>query len=76
MARRLAGFNHRRLTRRLRTFGFELKRQASGSHEFWQRDSDGRSTVIPNHPGDIDPNVVGGILRDCGIGVDEFLAAK
>ena len=76
MAKRLAGFNHRRVAKKLRAFGFEFKRQAGGSHEFWQRDADGRSTILPNHPGDMNPNVLQGILGDCGIGVDDFLAAK
>ena len=34
-SRRLSGFRYRDVTKRLRKFDFELKRQASGSHEFW-----------------------------------------
>jgi len=76
LASRLAGINYRRLTKRLKKFGFALQRQGRGCHEIWWRQSDGRTTVIPSHPGDMNPNVVKSILDDCGISVDDFLAAR
>ena len=76
MAKRLAGFKYRDVTRRLRAFGFEFKRQGGGSHEIWWRPADGRSTCVPNHAGDMRVGTLRAILEDCGIGVDEFLAAR
>jgi len=32
---RLAGFNYRKITKKLRNSGFEFDRQAKGSHEIW-----------------------------------------
>jgi predicted RNA binding protein YcfA (HicA-like mRNA interferase family) len=52
--------------------GFELKRQ-KGSHMFFQH-SDGRTTVIPNHPGEkIDRGLLNKIIKhDLQITIDEF----
>ncbi len=76
MSKRLAGVSYRLLTKRLKKFGFELKRQGKGSHEFWWRPPKGPTTVIPNHPGDVSASLVQDILSDCGITVDDFLNTK
>lgn len=57
----------------LRKLGFALKRQR-GSHMFFQH-LDGRTTVIPNHPGEhIDRGLLNKIIKkDLKISRDEFL---
>ena len=54
--------------------GFELKRQ-KGSHMFF-RHPDGRTTVIPNHPGEkIDRHLLYKIIRkDLQLNREEFLS--
>ena len=44
-----------------------------GSHRFY-RHSDGRTTVIPMHVGDLDRSLVRKILRDIDISIDEYNA--
>ncbi|MBI3035642.1 type II toxin-antitoxin system HicA family toxin [Candidatus Woesearchaeota archaeon] len=53
--------------------GFEFKRQ-EGSHMFFEH-KDGRTTVIPNHPGeDIDRGLLNKIVKhDLRITREEFL---
>lgn len=57
----------------LKKLGFEFKRQ-QGSHMFFEH-SDGRTTVIPNHPGeDIDRGLLNKIIKhDLQISREEFL---
>ena len=57
----------------LNKLGFELKRQR-GSHMFFAH-SDGRTTIIPNHPGEkIDRGLLNKIIKhDLQISRDEFL---
>ena len=56
--------------------GFVLKRQ-KGSHMFFQH-RDGRTTVIPNHPGEqIDRGLLNKIIRqDLEMSVKEFIKLK
>ena len=56
----------------LTKFGFEIKRQ-SGSHVFLKH-RDGRTTVIPNHPGEkLDRGLLNKILKkDVQISREEF----
>ncbi|MDO8467446.1 MAG: type II toxin-antitoxin system HicA family toxin [Nanoarchaeota archaeon] len=56
----------------LRKIGFEVMRQ-QGSHVFL-RHKDGRTTVVPNHPGDkLDRGLLNKILRkDIQITREEF----
>lgn len=70
---RLAGFTHRKVTRRLRQLGFELDRQAKGSHEIWRNPTTKRRTTIPNHPGTIPEGTLRAILRGAGITPEQFL---
>ena len=57
----------------LKKLGFEFKRQ-QGSHMFFEH-LDGRTTVIPNHPGeDIDRWLLNKIIKhDLQLSRDEFL---
>ena len=61
------------LTKILTTLGFELKRQ-KGSHMFFEH-PDGRTTIIPNHPGEvIDRGLLIKIIKkDIQMSRDEFL---
>jgi predicted RNA binding protein YcfA (HicA-like mRNA interferase family) len=63
------------LAKILKRLGFEFKRQ-QGSHMFFEHE-DGRTTVIPNHPGeDIDRGLLNKIIRhDLQITREEFLKA-
>ena len=61
------------LAKILKKLGFEFKRQ-QGSHMFFEH-SDGRTTVVPNHPGDdVDRHLLNKIIKkDLGISREEFL---
>jgi predicted RNA binding protein YcfA (HicA-like mRNA interferase family) len=61
--------------KKLRKFGFEFDRQARGSHEIWWNPKTRLRTTIPNHPGDIPEGTMTAILKQAGIGTDEFLNA-
>jgi len=62
------------LAKILARLGFEFKRQ-EGSHMFFEHE-DGRTTVIPNHPGDdIDRGLLNKIIKhDLKITREEFLS--
>ena len=70
---RLPQITARELIKVLSKIGFRIIRQ-SGSHVFL-RHTDGRTTVIPNHPGEkIDRGLLNKILRkDIQILRDEFM---
>jgi predicted RNA binding protein YcfA (HicA-like mRNA interferase family) len=70
---RLAGFNYREATRRLKTLGFEFDRSAKGSHEIWWNPRSRYRTTIPNHPGDIPEGTLRASLKMAGISVEAFL---
>ena len=63
----------REVSKILERLGFECKRQR-GSHMFFEH-PDGRTTVIPNHPGDkIDRGLLNKIIKhDLQITREEFL---
>jgi len=54
----------------LEYLGFTLLRQ-KGSHRFY-RHSDGRTTVVPMHTGDLDRSLIRKIMRDVELSIDEF----
>ena len=60
------------VTKILKKLDFEFKRQ-QGSHMFFEH-KDGRTTVIPNHPGeDIDRGLLNKIIKhDLQISREEF----
>jgi len=62
-----------KLIRALEKIGFKIVRQ-EGSHVFL-RHSDGRTTVVPNHPGEkLDRGLLNKIIKkDVRISRDEFL---
>lgn len=72
---RLAGFQYRQITRKLKRLGFEFDRHAAGSHEIWSNPSNGRLTTIPNHPGDMPEGTLRAILKQAEVSVEDFLAA-
>jgi len=63
----------REFSKILKKLGFNFKRQ-EGSHMFFQH-SDGRTTVIPNHPGEeIDRSLLNKIIKhDLKITREELL---
>ena len=72
---RLAGFKYRQVARRLRSFGYVFDRHGPGSHELWRHPDTRRKVTIPRHPGDMPEGTLRAVLREAGIGVDEFLNA-
>jgi predicted RNA binding protein YcfA (HicA-like mRNA interferase family) len=57
----------------LQKAGFEVVR-IRGSHHFL-RHSDGRSTLVPVHRGDIiGPGLASKILRDCDLSIDDLIS--
>jgi len=73
---RLAGFEYRAVIKRLKKHGFSFYRQAAGSHEIWFNPETKLFSTIPNHTGDIPEGTLHAILRQAGIGVDDFLDTK
>jgi predicted RNA binding protein YcfA (HicA-like mRNA interferase family) len=70
---RLSGFKYREIVKKLKKFGFEFHRQASGSHEIWHNKITNRFTTIPNHPGDMPEGTLKAIINQAGISVEDFL---
>ena len=63
---------YRAVARVLRRLGFHGVRQ-KGSHVLY-RHPDGRTTVVPNHPGeDVGVGLLRKILRDANLDAAEFL---
>ena len=56
--------------RALRKVGFSLKRQ-EGSHMIVRRDDPFAQVVVPDHK-ELDRGTLGSILRQAGLGSDEF----
>ena len=54
----------------LESLGFSLVRQ-KGSHRFYQH-TDGRTTVIPMHTGDLDRSLIRRMLNDMDLSIDEY----
>ena len=70
---RLAGFRYREIVKKLKARGFQFDRQAAGSHEIWFNAVTNRYTTIPNHPGDMPEGTLRAILKQAGVGTEEFL---
>jgi len=70
---RLGGFSYRDVVKRLKQFGFEFHRQASGSHEVWYSPTTNRYTTLPNHTGDMPEGTLRAILKQANITPEEFL---
>lgn len=73
MSEKLPLLSANQVTKVLKKLGFEFKRQ-QGSHMFFEH-KDGRTTVIPNHPGeDLDRGLLNKIVKhDLQISREEFL---
>lgn len=68
---RLVPINAKRLFKVLKQLGFEMIRQ-KGSHTFWKH-PDGRSTVVPVHPGeDLGRGLLKEILKDIELSVEKY----
>jgi len=61
--------------RKLKACGFEFDRQAAGGYEIWFNRATNRYTTVPNHPGDTPEGTLRAILKQAGIGAEEFLEA-
>lgn len=72
---RLAGFDYRRVVKRLRALGFSFDRHAAGSHEIWCDARTGRRTTVPRHSGDMPEGTLRAVLMQAGIAPAEFLGA-
>jgi predicted RNA binding protein YcfA (HicA-like mRNA interferase family) len=72
---RLAGFKYREVARKLRTFDFGFDRPGPGSHEVWRNATSGRRVTLPHHSRDMAEGTLRAILREAGIGLDDFLKA-
>ncbi|PMP61594.1 MAG: addiction module toxin, HicA family [Hydrogenobaculum sp.] len=70
---RLSGFTYKDVVKRLKSFGFELKRQAAGSHEIWYNPNTNKYTTVPKHSGDIPEGTLRAILKQADISIEEFL---
>ncbi len=68
----LRPLSYRRVAKRLEALEFRPVRQ-SGSHVIFKH-TDGRMTVVPNHPGEkIGRGLLRKIIRDIDISVEEFM---
>lgn len=54
----------------LESIGFIAIRQ-KGSHRFYQH-TDGRTTVVPMHAGDLDRTLIRKILKDIDMSIDDY----
>ncbi len=72
---RLAGFRYREIVQKMKKFGFEFFRQASGSHEIWFNPTTQKFTTIPNHTGDMPEGTLRAILKQADISTEEFLSS-
>ena len=68
---RLPRVSGREVVAALQRIGFRLRRQ-HGSHLIMRRDVPFAQTVVPDHR-EVDTGTLRAILRQTGIGVDEFL---
>ena len=76
MSNRIPPATFRKFDRFLRRQGFEvIPRRGKGSHVYY-RHPDGRTTTVPNHPGDIDPRFIRDILDEIDVSRDDYLAMQ
>ena len=73
---RLSGFRYRKIVKILKSFGFILDRQATGSHEIWYNPQTKAYTTIPNHKGDMPEGTLRAILKQAQITPEDFLKRK
>jgi predicted RNA binding protein YcfA (HicA-like mRNA interferase family) len=68
---RLPVINHNKLEKVLKILGFEEIRQ-SGSHVFYKRKNDGKTTVVPRHNKDLGKGLLRRILREIDLPVRDL----
>jgi predicted RNA binding protein YcfA (HicA-like mRNA interferase family) len=68
---KLPGVSGRECARTLARIGFRLRRQ-EGSHMILRRDDPFCQLVVPDHK-ELDRGTLRAILRQAGVGVDEFV---
>lgn len=68
---RLPVINHKKLEKVLGKLGFEEIRQ-SGSHVFYKRKADRKTTVIPRHNKDLGKGLLRKILREIDLSVGDL----
>ena len=73
---RLSGFSYREIIKKLKLFGFEFYRYASGSHEIWYNPISDRFTTVARHNQDIPEGTLKAILKQAGIDTEDFIKAK
>ena len=72
---KLSGFKYHEVIRRLKKFGFEFVRHCSGSHEIWRNVESRKKIALPRHVKDIPEGTLRAVLKEAGIGEDDFLNA-
>jgi len=70
---RLSGFSYKKITKKLKRFGFEFDRYAKDSHEIWHNKETNRYTTVPRHTGDMPEGTLHAILKQAGIEPHDFL---
>ncbi|MFQ5620315.1 MAG: type II toxin-antitoxin system HicA family toxin [Candidatus Nanoarchaeia archaeon] len=68
---RLPQLKPRKICRAIERLGFVCVRQ-TGSHLIYKH-SDGRFTIVPHHPGDINRRLLMKIIKQISISKEEFL---
>lgn len=68
---KLPVINHKKLEKVLKGLGFEEIRQ-KGSHAFFKRFIDGKTTVVPRHNGDLGKGLLRKILNEIDLSISEL----
>lgn len=70
---RLSGYKYRQIVSKLKKLGFQLNRQAAGSHEIWFNSQTKLFTTIPKHNGDMPEGTLRAILKQANISIEDFI---
>ncbi|HNZ25653.1 MAG TPA: type II toxin-antitoxin system HicA family toxin [Spirochaetota bacterium] len=70
---RLSGYKYKEIINNLKKCGFELYRQAEGSHEIWYNKNTMRFTTIPRHNKDMSEGTLKAILKQANINPSNFI---
>jgi len=63
----------KQIIKKLRKAGFRFYRYAKGNHEMWVRDIDGKTAIVPRHPGKIiKRKTLKDIIEATGLSTKEF----
>lgn len=75
---RLANLSTAKVIKALKALGWSERRQSTGRnpHIVMTKPGNPVHLSVPNHKGkDVHPHLLARILKDAGVGIDEFLAA-